>query len=126
MSASNNTDIIETTEYANMPEAPSAVEPSWFGFVPMLLIFGVVYFFLIRPQEKRRREHEEFTASAKRGEEIVTNGGLFGVITKINQSDDTILINIAKDTEVKIQKHAIADIVSRKKVENTKNTPKKK
>ncbi|MCP5369255.1 MAG: preprotein translocase subunit YajC [Rickettsiaceae bacterium] len=132
MNDNNNTDsdIIVSSEISEeLPVAPPAVENSWFGFVPMALVFVMFYFFLIRPQEKKRREHENFISTIKLGEEVVTNSGLFGVITKINTSEDTILLRIAKDVEIKVLKSAISDITSRKKAVDKKlinNESKKK
>ena len=108
------TDTIALQETQNIPESPEAIEPSvWTNIVPMLLIFVVFYFLLIRPQEKRRRQQEEMVLSVKKGEEVLINSGLFGVVTKINDSDNTATVQIAKDTEVKILKSSISDITSR-------------
>jgi preprotein translocase subunit YajC len=88
----------------------------------MVLIFVVFYFLLIRPQEKKRRNQETLVSGVKKGEEVMTNSGLFGVVTKINDSDNTVMVQIAKDVEVKVLKNSIADIISRsKKVEDNKN-----
>lgn len=116
---STNTDVITSLEVEDMPVAPEPVESNWFSLMPMLLIFVLFYFFLIRPQEKRRREHENFVSSVKKGEEVVTNSGLFGIIRKINDNDDTVIIEIAKDVEIKILKNSISDIINRKKDNKT-------
>ena len=82
----------------------------------------VFYFLLIRPQEKKRRNQETLVSGVKKGEEVMTNSGLFGVISKINDSDNTVMLQIAKDVEIKVLKTSIADIVSRsKKPEDTKD-----
>ncbi|KAJ6645042.1 Protein translocase subunit SecD [Pseudolycoriella hygida] len=92
------------------------------SMVPMILIFVVFYFFLIRPQEKRRREKVDLISTIKKGEEVVTNSGLFGVVTKTNETSDTVELEIAENVHVKILKSSIADITSRnKKVEITKS-----
>lgn len=125
MSENNNkdTDVIISTETAEeLPIAPPPVENSWFGFVPMALVFVMFYFFLIRPQEKKRKEHENVISTIKLGEEVMTSGGIFGTITKINTSEDTMLLRVAKDVEIKILKSAISDITSRKKVDQQKLT----
>ncbi len=90
------------------------------GLVPMLLIFMVFYFLLIRPQEKKRRMQEDLVSGVKRGEEVVTNAGLFGTVTQINDSDNTVMVQVAKGVEVKILKTAITDIISRRKIEEKK------
>ena len=90
-------------------------EFNWSSLFPMILIFFVFYFLLIRPQEKKRRQQEELISGVKTGEEVVTHSGLFGIVQKINDTDNTIIIEIAKDVEVKILKNAVSDIISRNK-----------
>jgi preprotein translocase subunit YajC len=126
--ADNDTITIQNSE--TMPESPSAIETGWMtNLIPMVLIFCVFYFLLIRPQEKRRREQENLVNGVKKGEEVLTNSGIFGVVTKINDSDNIIHIQVAKDLEIKILKNSIADIVSRSKkavVDKTKQDTKNK
>jgi len=115
-------DTIALQETETTPNSPESMETSiWSNLVPMLLIFVVFYFLLIRPQEKKRKEQEALVLGIKKGEEVLTNAGLFGTVTKINDSDNTIILQIAKDTEIKILKNSIADITSR-----TDNKEKKK
>ncbi len=97
-----------------LPEAPAKIESTWTSFVPMILIFVVFYFFLIRPQEKRRKEHEKLITSVKKGEEILTTGGIVGKVTKVSDSEPTIMVEIADNTIVKVSKSAVSDILSRK------------
>ena len=76
------------------------------GFLPLILIFVVFYFFLIRPQMKQAKEHKQMVEALTKGDEVVTNGGLLGKINKVG--DNFIILEIAKDIEVKVQKHAIS------------------
>ena len=117
------TDTITVQDASSAPAAPPPVESSgWMSLVPMVLIFVVFYFLLIRPQEKKRRNQETLVSGVKKGEEVMTNSGLFGIVTKINDSDNTIMVQIAKDVEVKVLKNSIADIISRgKKTEDNKD-----
>ena len=116
-----DTDTITIQDTAAAPETPTpgGVE-GLTSLVPMLLIFVVFYFLLIRPQEKKRKQQEQLVSGVKKGEEVLTNAGFFGTVTKINDSDNTIMVCIAKDIEVKVLKNSIADIVSR----STKEAPK--
>ena len=91
------------------------VQTNLMSFVPMLLIFAVFYFFLIRPQEKKRQQHEQMVDSVQKGEDIVTHGGIYGRVEKINANDGSIELEITKNVTIKIAKSAIAEIVSRKK-----------
>lgn len=116
MSSSTDTTIVaaSTATDSTLPQAPESLQTGWTSLVPMVLIFVVFYFLLIRPQDKKRRAQEELVGGVKKGEEVLTNSGIYGTVTKINDSDGTIELTIAKDIAIKILKSAIEDIVSRK------------
>jgi preprotein translocase subunit YajC len=121
--AESDTITVQDTEAA--PKAPpSMMESGWASMMPMILIFAVFYFLLIRPQEKRRRQQESLVAGVKIGEEVLTNSGIYGTVTKINDSDNTVYVQVAKDVEIKFLKNSIADVISRSKKE-VPNDPKK-
>ena len=88
---------------------PGAPEAGLMQFVPLVLIFVVFYFLLIRPQAKRAKEHKKMVESLAKGDEVVTNGGLLGRITKLG--DNFISIEIGEGVEVKVQRPAIASVV---------------
>ncbi len=113
-----DTDTITLQGSESTPESPPAIESGLTSLVPMVLIFVVFYFLLIRPQEKKRRAQETLVSGVKKGEEILTNAGICGVVTQINDSDNTITLRIANGVEIKMQKNSIADIVSRSKGDN--------
>jgi preprotein translocase subunit YajC len=77
-----------------------------FSLLPLIILFAVFYFFLIRPQMKQAKEHRQMVESLKKGDEVVTNGGLLGKIKQVG--DNFIVLEIATDTEVKVQKNAIS------------------
>lgn len=115
------TDTMTLQDSDALPEAPEASPGSnWTSLVPMILIFAVFYFLLIRPQEKRRRAQQEMVSGVKKGEEVITNSGIIGVVSKIDDSDNTVLLLVAKDVEIKILKTSISDILSRAKKEEVK------
>ncbi|MFK8040452.1 MAG: preprotein translocase subunit YajC [Rickettsiaceae bacterium] len=89
------------------------------GMMPMILIFGVFYFLLIRPQNKKRKEHAQMVEGVKVGEKILTSAGMFGVVTKVNDADSSVNVEISKDVNIQMLKSAISDIISRK--QNNKN-----
>ena len=70
-------------------------------FIPLILIFVIFYFFLIRPQQKRVKEHKVMVESLKRGDEIITSGGIIGTIEKVME-DDRIEVNIDENVKVQI------------------------
>jgi len=87
---------------------------SLFSFLPLVLIFGLFYFLLIRPQQKKKKEHKGMVAAMKVGDEIVTNDGLLGKVTDLD--DNFVTINVAqgvsiKNVNVQVQRHAIAQMV---------------
>ena len=70
-------------------------------FVPLILIFVIFYFFLIRPQQKKVKEHKQMVASLKRGDEVVTSGGIVGKIERV-LGDDKVDISISENVTVQV------------------------
>ena len=79
------------------------------GILPMVLIFVVFYFLLIRPQQKRAKEHRAMVASLEKGNEVVTNGGVLGKITDVG--DSFVTLQIAAEVSVKVQRPAISQMM---------------
>ncbi len=75
------------------------------SFLPLLLIVVVFYFFMIRPQMKRQKETRQFRESLKKGDKVVTTGGIYGKISEIK--DSVIHLEIAKDVVIKVDKNGI-------------------
>ncbi len=90
--------------------APAQSQPGMLeSFVPLILIFVVFYFLLIRPQMKRAKEHKTMVAALAKGDEVVTNGGMLGKITKLG--DDFITVEVAEGLEVNVQKQAVSSLL---------------
>ena len=88
-----------------------------FGFLlPMIVIFAAFYFLLIRPQQKKQKAHTELVSNLSAGDEILTAGGILGVITGI--SEHYAIVKIADNTEVKIQKSSVTQVVPKDTFEN--------
>ena len=77
-----------------------------FSLLPLIVLFAVFYFFLIRPQMKQAKEHRQMVESLNKGDEIVTNGGLLGKIKQVG--DNFIVLEIGSNTEVKVQKNSVS------------------
>lgn len=92
--------------------------------LPLVLIFVVFYFLLIRPQQKRMKAHKEMLANVRRGDRIVGNGGLMGTVTKVNDDDDTLTVEIADGIRVQMLRSMLAEV--RGKGEPVSKPPKKK
>jgi preprotein translocase subunit YajC len=89
-------------------EAPPAGS-GFMSLLPLILIFVVFYFFLIRPQMKQAREHKQMVEALAKGDEVVTSGGMLGKITKLG--DTFIHVEIAPNVEVRIQKHSVSAVM---------------
>jgi preprotein translocase subunit YajC len=81
------------------------------NFVPILLIFVIMYFLMIRPQQKKAKEHKAMIAAVRRGDQIITGGGLIGKVSKV--SDGEVEIEVAKDVRVKLVRSSIAQVLSK-------------
>jgi preprotein translocase subunit YajC len=79
------------------------------SFLPLIIIFVIFYFLLIRPQMKRAKEHKNLVAALGTGDEVVTNGGLLGKITKVGES--FVTVELADNVQVRLQRHAIASVM---------------
>ena len=71
-------------------------------FIPLILIFVIFYFFLIRPQQKRAKDHLAMVAGLKRGDEVITSGGIIGVVDRVME-DDRIEVTLGDGDNVKVQ-----------------------
>jgi len=93
------------TEGAAAAPAAGQQPPAWMQFVPFAVIIVVFYFFLIRPQAKKQREQQGFLQSLKVGDQIITQSGLFGKITGLNEQIANL--EIANGVQIKILRHQI-------------------
>ena len=75
-------------------------------FIPLILIFVIFYFFLIRPQQKRVKEHKDMVKNLKRGDEVITSGGIIGKVDRVLE-DDRIELNIAEGVNVQVIKNTV-------------------
>jgi preprotein translocase subunit YajC len=78
---------------------------------PLLLIFAVFYFLLIRPQQKKAREHRALLSSLKRGDRVLTSGGIIAQITRVKEGVDEIEVEIAPNVRVSVLRQTIGDVL---------------
>ena len=98
--------LFETAAYA----APAGGAPGEAGWIQFLFLGGFVlifYFLLIRPQNKRRKEHQALVSGLNKGDEVVTAGGIIGLITKVE--DDFIKVQVGDNVEMRFQKSAVGN-----------------
>jgi preprotein translocase subunit YajC len=79
------------------------------GLLPFILIFVIMYFLILRPQQKRAKQHQEMVKNLRRGDNVITSGGLVGKVTKV-VDDDQVEIEIADGVRVRQVKSMIADV----------------
>ena len=73
----------------------------------MVLIFAIMWFFMIRPQQKKQKEIQNFRNSITVGQSIVTAGGIYGVVKQIEEADNALIVEIAKDVRIKIDRNSV-------------------
>jgi len=81
-------------------------QSSFAGFIPIILIFVIFYFLLIRPQKKTQQEHSKMLAGLQKNDDVITIGGIHGTI--VNIQDDVVTLRVDENTRIKIQKSSIA------------------
>ncbi len=82
------------------------------GIVPFILMFVIFYFFLIRPQQKRMKEHKKMIENLRRGDQVVTSGGILGKVTKVLEEDE-VEIQIAEGVKVRLVKSTISAVLAK-------------
>ena len=83
------------------------------AFIPIILIFVVFYFLLIRPQQKRMKDHQAMLNAVRRGDRIVTNGGIIGTVTKVLTEERELQVEIAENVRVKVKQDMISSVLSK-------------
>ncbi len=81
------------------------------AFLPLIIIFAIFYFLLIRPQQKKSKQHKQLLADLKKGDKVVSSGGLHGIITGL--ADDVVTVEISPKVRVKITRGSIAGVIRR-------------
>ena len=84
-------------------------------FIPLILIFIIFYFFLIRPQQKRVKDHRAMVQNLKRGDEVITSGGIIGIIDRVME-DDRIEITVSEGVKVQVIKSTITSLLKKEEV----------
>jgi len=95
--------------YAMGPQPGGGGGSQWMSFLPIILIFAVFYFLLIRPQQKRAKDHRALLSSLKVGDQVLTSGGIYGRVTGLR--DDVITLEISDKVRVKVSRGHIAGVV---------------
>ena len=84
----------------------------WPQFVPLILIFAIMYFLLIRPQQRKLKDHKKMVESLRRGDMIVTQGGLIGKVTKVKE-DNELEVELSEGVKVRVVQSTVAQVLSK-------------
>ena len=95
----------ESIAYAQSAGDASQQRP-FFQFIPLVLILGVFWFMIIRPQQKKQKEHMRMVESLKKGDKVVSNGGIFGTIVKVG--DDRITLEVASKVHINLERQQVS------------------
>lgn len=101
-----------TPAFAQAAGAPGGAASAFTSFVPLILIFAIMYFLLIRPQQKKMKEHKAMVAALRRGDQVLTQGGIIGKVVKVHD-DGVVEVEIADKVVVKMPRHTIAQVMSK-------------
>lgn len=104
----NLIDILFLAQAAAPGDGAAPQQPALFSLVPLIFVFVIFYFLLIRPQQKRQKAHQNLVNALKTGDEIVTGGGIHGIIT--NVKDRTVLLKIADNVKIEIDRGAVSTV----------------
>lgn len=101
-------DFLISSAYADAA-TPAAASNPLISFLPLIILFGIFYFMLIRPQMKRAKDQRTMIAALAKGDEVLTNGGILGRVNEI--ADQFVVLEIAPNVSVKLQKQAISAVL---------------
>ena len=96
------------------------------GLLPFILIFIIFYFLLIRPQQKRVKQHKLMVESLKRGNKVLTAGGILGVVTKAIDGSETVSVEISSGVTVELARQMISEVRGEAKIKAVENKTKTK
>lgn len=102
--------MFATPAYAQAAGAGGA--GAFMQFVPLILIFAIMYFLLIRPQQKKMKDHKAMVDALRRGDQVVTQGGLIGKVSKV-KDDNEIEVELAEGVKVRVVRATIAQVINK-------------
>ena len=104
--------MFATAAFAQSAGGQAGVGAAFGSFLPLILIFLIMYFLLIRPQQKKVKEHKAMIEALRRGDQVLTQGGIIGKVVKV-QEDGVVEVEIAEGVKVKVARHTIAQVMNK-------------
>lgn len=104
--------MLVTPAYAQAAEGAGAAG-TFAQFVPLILIFVIMYFLMIRPQQKKAKEHRAMVEALRKGDMIVTQGGLLAKVTAVRENENEIEAEIAQGVRVRVVRGTVAQVISK-------------
>ncbi len=99
-------------------QSPAGQGDPIMSFLPLIILFVIFYFLLIRPQQKKAKDHKQMVEGLKKGDEVVTQGGILGKVTAV--SDNILTCKIADNVEVQVQMHAVSTVLPKGSIKKSK------
>ncbi|MCG7574487.1 preprotein translocase subunit YajC [Phaeobacter sp. CNT1-3] len=82
-------------------------------FIPLILIFAIMYFLLIRPQQRKMKEHQNMVEALRKGDQVITQGGLIGKVSKVKDAEGELEVELAEGVKVRVVRSTIAQVKSK-------------
>ena len=105
--------------YAQASAAGQAGAMNWGGLLPLIFMFVLLYFLMIRPQTKRAKEHKNMLQALQKGDEVVTRGGTLGKVTRVG--DQFVSLEVSTGTEIQVQKPSIETLLPKGTIKSSAN-----
>jgi len=83
------------------------------SIIPLILVFGIMYFLLIRPQQQKLKQHQKMIEALRRGDQVITGGGLVGKVTKVKDGENEVEVEIASGVHVRVIRSTITTVLSK-------------
>lgn len=105
--------MLISTAWAQAEGASAGSGDFIMSLVPLVAIFGIMYFLLIRPQQQKMKAHREQVASTRRGDRVVTGGGLIGTVVRVDDDNDEVIVELAEGMRVHALRSTLMDVRSK-------------
>ena len=100
-----------TPAYAQAAAGGAGASAAFAQFIPLILIFAIMYFLMIRPQQKRVKQHREMVSALKKGDHVVTSGGIIGKVSSVR--DDELEVEIATGVKVRVIRSTVSQVLNK-------------